>query len=194
MGSVMPTPPRLVIGLVGRKGSGKGKCAGILKTTYGASVYRFSDVLRDILDRLFVEKNRENLIKLSEVLRQGFGEEILRHALLKQAEQDPAPLVVLDGIRRVEELRALQEIPGFHLVNISAPLETRYARIKQRGENAGETTRTLESFRELEQASTEVTISDVEVLAERTVDNSGDADQLAAQIDELMTSLLSSST
>ena len=47
---------RLIIGLVGRKGSGKGTVAKILKEKYGASVYRFSDVLREILDLLFVEK------------------------------------------------------------------------------------------------------------------------------------------
>lgn len=177
---------RLVIGLVGRKGSGKGTVAKILKEKYGASVYRFSDVLRDILDVLDIEKSRENLIQLSEVIRNGFTQDALQHALVHRLKNDPVPLIVLDGVRRIADLDGLDALGNFHLVSVDAPLETRFERLHARGENVGETTRTLESFKKIEHAPTEVTIADVEARADVHIDNSGDREQLEKKIADLM--------
>lgn len=178
--------PRLVIGLVGRKGSGKGTVARLLKDRYGASVYRFSDLLRDVLDLLDIEKSRENLIQLSEIVRRGFGEDALKRGLLKRMGNDSSPLIVLDGIRRLGDLNGLEDLGNFHLVSVTAPLETRYERITRRGENAGEMTRTLDSFKTMETAPTEVTIGDVETNASNVIDNSGDPEALERQVDALM--------
>ncbi len=180
---------QLVIGLVGRKGSGKGTVAKILKEKYGASIYRFSDVLREILDLLFVGNSRENLINLSEILRNEFGQDVLKNALLKKMENDAAPLIVLDGLRRLGDLDGLKKIGNFQLVSVTVPPEIRYERIKTRGENAGETKQTLESFMKLEKAPTEVTIASVEAQADRTIDNSGSKENLEKQISELMSHL-----
>lgn len=177
---------RLVIGLVGRKGSGKGTVAKILKETYGASVYRFSDTLRDILDILFLEQSREHLVHLSEVLRNGFGQGVLKQAIIKRVEHDAADLVVLDGVRRIDDLEELDVLGDLKLISVEAPLEMRFERLRARGENVGEATRTLESFKELEHASTEVTIVDVEARANVHIDNSSDREHLEKQIEILM--------
>jgi dephospho-CoA kinase len=183
----MTSDNRIVIGLVGRKGSGKGTVARLLKERYGASVYRYSDLLRDMLDRLFVEKTRENLIALSEILRKQYGEDVLKNAMLEQVRRDSAKLIVIDGIRRLDDLTRLDELGSFYLVNITAPVELRYERATARGENAGETTRTFASFQEMETAPTEKTIGDVEPKAWKSLDNTGSYDELAAKVDELMT-------
>ncbi|MEK7655252.1 MAG: AAA family ATPase [Patescibacteria group bacterium] len=177
---------RLIIGLVGRKGSGKGTVAKILKEKYGASVYRFSDVLREILDLLFVEKSRENLVQLSEILRNEFGQDVLKLALLQKIRNDTSALIVMDGLRRLGDLEGLKDISNFQLVCVSVPPGIRYERLKARGENAGETTRTFESFMELEKAPTEVTIGPVEELADITLDNSGTPDELERKVEEMM--------
>jgi len=176
----------MVIALVGRKGSGKGTVAKLLRERYGASVYRYSDVLRDVLTRLSIDVNRENLVGLSEAVRKQFGEGALKHALMVAAMKDPAKLLVLDGLRRLGDLEQLDELGTVHLVNISAPLETRYQRLSQRGENAGETSRTFESFAELEHAPTEVTIGDLEAKADMTIENAGNAEELSEKVDEIM--------
>lgn len=182
----MTSDKRIIIGLVGRKGSGKGTVARIMKDRYGASVYRFSDVLRDILDRLFIEKSRENLIRLSEVLRKEFGQRILKDAMAKQVERDTASVIVVDGIRRLDDLDGLEMLGDFTLVNITAALELRYQRILQRGENAGETTGTFEEFKDMETWPTEISIGDVEGKAAHSIENLGSYDDLAAKVDELM--------
>jgi dephospho-CoA kinase len=182
----MTSDKRIVIGLVGRKGSGKGTVARLIKDRYGASIYRFSDLLRDILDSLYVEKTRENLIHLSEILRKGFHQGILKDAMIKQVQADPARIIVIDGIRRLDDLLRLDELGDFRLVNITAPVELRYERIQHRGENAGETTDTFEHFKETELAPTEITIADVEGKSQHTIENLGSYDDLAKKVDELV--------
>ncbi len=180
---------RCLIGLVGRKGSGKGTFAKILQDRYGAKVYRYSDVLRHILDQLFLEKRRENLVKLSEALRKEFGEGILKQTMITQVKLDPADLIVIDGIRRLEDLDGLEQLGELRLIAIEAPLETRFERLRNRGENAGESTRTFESFIEMENAPTEVTIADVEKKAWNTIQNTGTYEDLIRKIDRVMNEL-----
>lgn len=181
--------PRILIGLIGRKGSGKGTVAKLLKERYHASIYRMSDPLRDILERLALEPSRENLVQLSEVLRRGFGEQIIMQALRKQIEQDPHELIVIDGIRRQDELRDLDMLGIFRLVRIEAPLELRFERLRTRGENAGEAQRTFASFQEMEHAPTEITIGDIEHLAWKTIHNNGTPAELEHAVAEMMQEL-----
>ncbi|MEO5928106.1 MAG: nucleoside monophosphate kinase [Patescibacteria group bacterium] len=182
----MTSDKRIVIGLVGRKGSGKGTVARLIKDRYGATIYRFSDLLRDILDSLYIDKSRDNLIHLSEILRDGFGQTILRDAMVKQVQQDPSRLVVIDGIRRLDDLSRLDELGDFHLVDVTAPIELRYERIQQRVENAGESTDTMEQFQATETAPTEITIADVEARAQEKIENLGSYDDLATKVDDLV--------
>lgn len=180
----MTSGKRIVIGLIGRKGSGKGTVARLIKERHGGSIYRYSELLRDILDRLFIEKNRTNLVNLSEILRKQFGEGVLKEAMLKLVERDNASLVVIDGIRRLGDLEGLERLGTLYLINVAAPVELRYTRVAQRIENADEATASLEEFKRLESAPTEVTISDVETRAWKTIENLGSYDDLAARVDE----------
>ena len=54
----------LIIGFVGQAGCGKGTAADLLREKYGAGYFRFSGILGDVLDRLFLEKTRDNFIKI----------------------------------------------------------------------------------------------------------------------------------
>lgn len=181
--------PKLIIGLVGRQGSGKGTAAKILQEKYGASLFRFSAVLGDILDRLALERSRDNLIKLSETLRQTFGEDALSYAIEHEATNTQGEIAVVDGIRRIEDIAALEPLPAFRLVEISAPAKVRFERMKGRGEKTGESGMSWEEFTEQEQAPTEVTIPSVAARAWKAIDNGGSSDELVAKIDAMMDEL-----
>jgi dephospho-CoA kinase len=181
--------PHNIIGLVGRKGSGKGTVAKLLADRYGAAVFRFSDPLRDILRRLHLPIDREHLVAASEMLREHFGEDILQHTLLRDVKQTPSSLVVLDGVRRVEELPALRASGSFHLIAIDAPLAARYERSANRGENHGEQAMTMAAFEKTETASTETTIAAVEAVADFRLANTGTYEELIAGLDALMARL-----
>jgi dephospho-CoA kinase len=180
---------KTLIGLVGRKGAGKGTAAKILAADYGAAVFRFSDPLRAILTTLHLPIDREHLVALSEALRAAFGEDILLRTLLTDAEKTDASFIVLDGIRRIEELTLLETLAHFSLVSVDATLETRYARITNRGENQGEHAMTLTAFEKTENASTETTIPAVEARAHFHIQNNGTPEELIAALDALVKQL-----
>ncbi|MFZ2803939.1 MAG: AAA family ATPase [Patescibacteria group bacterium] len=181
--------PKLIIGLVGRQGSGKGTAAKILQERYGAAMFRFSAVLGDILDRMALDKSRDNLIQLSETLRQAFGEDALSYAIEHDAVNANKDIVVIDGIRRIEDITALEPLPIFRLVEISAPAKVRFERMKGRGEKTGESGMSWEEFTEQEQAPTEVTIPSVAARAWKALNNGGSTEELTAKIDAMMKEL-----
>lgn len=179
-----------IIGLVGKQGSGKGTVANILQEKYGAKLFRFSAILGDVLDRIAVEKTRDNLIALSEALRKTFGEDVLAYAIERDAATSDADLVVVDGIRRVEDLAALEPLPQFRLVKVEAPIKTRFQRSKARGEKTGESDMSWEEFLKVEnEAPTEVTIPSVEARAGVAIENDGTREELETKVRDLMEKL-----
>ncbi len=178
--------PAHIIGLVGRQGSGKGTVATYLVEKENAVVFRFSAFLNDVLDLLAIPRSRTNLIKLSTCLRETFGEDALSYAVVKAATSSENPIIVVDGIRRIEDIAALEALPNFTLIEISVPEEIRFERMKNRGEKAGESTMTWEKFKADEEAPTEVTIPQVAERATVHLDNSGTPEELIEQLNKIL--------
>ncbi len=182
---------RLIIGLTGEAGSGKGTVASYLKEKYGASTYRFSTVLREAAHTFAIPETRENLIRISIVMREAFGENLLAKALAAASAKDTNDLIVIDGIRRMMDVEELSRLPGFHLVYLTADIKIRYDRLKARGENDGETQMTYEQFLAEEQLPTETSIKEVAREAQTTITNDGPREELFAAFDTLIARLSS---
>ncbi len=180
--------PKLLFGLVGLQGCGKGTLADILTQQYGAGYFRFSAVIGDILNRLAIEKTRENFIKASVALRESFGEDVFSYAIETAALAAPQEIVVIDGIRRPEDVVALEPLPHFHLIAIEANAELRYERMKKRGEKATEANLTWEQFLNDEQAPTERGIPFVMNRAKYRLSNNGTREQFLQSAQALLES------
>ncbi len=178
--------PKLIIGLVGLQGCGKGTVADVLREQYGAGYERFSGMIGSILDILAIEKNRKNFTKLSEVIRYAFGETIFSYALEKKVIESTQDIIVLDGIRRPEDIVAMEPLPHFHLVSIEADQKLRFERMKKRGEKATEANMTWEQFLAEEALPTEVTIPFVMNRAKYHFSNNGTREQLIEQVRTFM--------
>jgi dephospho-CoA kinase len=181
--------PTHIIGLVGRQGAGKGAAADILKEVYGAQVFRFSAVLTDIVDRLSIPRSRENLTNLSEMLRKTFGEDALSYAVGRDVLASPAELVIIDGIRRIEDIAAFEPQPNFRLLEVAAPAKVRFDRMKGRGEKVGESSMDWSDFEAQERFPTELSIAAVAARAWKAIDNAGDQADLRRHLDEAMADL-----
>ncbi len=177
---------KIVFGFTGLISSGKGTVASYLEKKYGASTYRFSTMLRDLLDRIYVEQSRDNIIKISESIRSLFGEDIMAKAIAKDVEKDAHPLIVVEGIRRPADIEYLRKLPNFVLVEIFADPEIRYKRLISRGENSDDNSKTYEQFLADHQRSTELSILEVIPFATERIDNNGDEEALHTQLDELI--------
>lgn len=166
--------------------SGKGAAAAYLHTRYHAKTFRFSTILRDLVQRLNVAEVRENLVAMSEAIRHAFGEDILAKTMAHDANQDDCALIVVEGIRREADITHLKKLPYFILVSIDADLRTRYERLVTRNENADDHTKTWEAFLADHERSTERTIPSVIALAQEHINNNGTREDLERALDMLV--------
>lgn len=180
---------QIIIGLSGEMGSGKGTVAQYLSHKYGAVSFRFSDVLRDILDRARIEKTRENIAASSRMLRETFGQDILSKIVFQDIERSRHKVVLVDGIRRESDMRYLRGLDNFVLLYIEVNLEKRYERIKRRSENAGDKTKTFEEFKKEQELETESTIAPLRTGADFIINNDGVVEELYIKVDELFAQL-----
>lgn len=182
----MPTNKKLILGFVGQLASGKGTVAKYFETKYHAATFRFSTMLRDLLSRIYLEHNRDNLIKMSEAIRGTFGEDTMAKTIAKDAEKTENNLVIIDGVRRMADIHYLSKLPNFVLVEITADPKTRWQRMVKRGENTDDTTKTFDQFLEDHKRSTEMTVPEVAGHATEHIDNNGGEEELYKNLDNLI--------
>ncbi len=177
---------KLILGFAGQMGCGKGTLAKHVGQNYHASTHRFSTILRDMLDRIHVEQSRENISTLSTVLRKNFGENVFAKSMYHDVQEDLHDIVLVDGVRRMQDLQYLRELDHFKLVYIDADLQKRYERILTRKENTGDDHKTFEQFQRESELETEVQIADLKNYSQYVINNDGNFSELYAQIDEII--------
>ena len=177
---------KLILGITGEMVSGKGTVAKHVVDAYQGASHRFSTILRDILDRVYVEQSRENLQNLSATLRKTFGEDVLAKSITHDVENDLHDIVVIDGIRRLPDIKYLKELPHFKLVYIEADMRVKYERLVKRGENSDDNTKTFEDFQKDHDGEAETQIRDLKNYANHTIENNESFSDLYKQIDEII--------
>lgn len=144
------------------------------------NIHHFSDPLRECLAALDpLPNSKENQQKISTILRQGFGEEVLGNAIACRAEKDVADIVCLDGIRRPQDVEKLRKIPHNYLVFVDTPFEKRFQNAQSRKDRPAPT---REQFLAQENAEAESKIDEIAKQADIRIDNSGTVEDLKMQI------------
>jgi dephospho-CoA kinase len=182
----MKNNKKIIFGFVGLIASGKGTAAKYLAKKYQASTHRFSTSLREVLRRLYLEENRDNLITLSECLRKNFGQDLLAKIITQDALKDKKRVIVVEVIRRLDDIKYLSKLPNFILVEIVADSKIRYQRLIERGENTDDNAKTYQEFLADHKKSTEITIAKVIKLAQEKINNNGSEKDTQKQLDKLM--------
>lgn len=179
---------KIIIGLIGEKGSGKGTVSSYLIRKYRAVHYGTSNILRRTLKDLHVLVTRDNLAKLALVLKEGYGQSVIIDSLIKDIEGNGSDIIIADGIRMHGDVEPLRKKYGrnFYLVYVYADLKLRYKRTKARKEKDGEDKTTFRQFLEEEGKLTEVAIHEIGKRADFKLNNNGPADDLRKQVDEMM--------
>jgi len=178
--------PKLILGFVGEMSSGKGTAVKYLHEKYNAQTYRFSTMLRDVLDRLYLPHTRDNMIDLSIWIRQRFGEDTMAKVMAKDIEKSNANFIAVDGIRRIADIEYLKKNPGFHLIEIVAEPRVRFERLKARRENTDDAKKTWQQFQDDASKETEKSIRKIAIEAEDKVDNNKNLEELYRQLDGLV--------
>lgn len=180
---------KIIIGVSGEIASGKDTVGDYIAFRHGALKLRFSQPLRDMLDRIHFDQNRENLAKLSLYLRKAFGEDILSRVMLAEAEASEAELVVVDGIRRSSDMIHMETSEHFHFCYVETSPEKRFERLTKRRQNVDDATKTAVQFEKDAKLETEVGIAELKERAEFVIHNNGTLEELHAQIDGILEQL-----
>ena len=176
----------MIIGLVGEFGTGKGTAAAYLQKKYKAEVLKFSHILNDILHRLRQDVTRNNH-RIITALRKEFGEDIIAKTLIADIEaRNKNKLIVIDGFRKLEELRAFKELNGFVLINLTASPKSRYERLTKRNEKRDDQEKKYNDFLREHKNDSDKDIVKVGKQADFQIDNSGTERELYSQIDKII--------
>ena len=184
----------MMIGLTGKNAAGKGEIAGFLKDK-SFYYYSLSDVIREELESRGIPITRETLIITGNDMRERFGSDILARLTLKKV--DPNRNYVIDSIRNPAEVEALRGTGQFVLINVDAPPEIRFERIRSRGRERDP--QTLEEFCAIEQAESrnlaehKQSIEECQALADYTIVNDSTVEDLQRKVGEIISKILRNS-
>ena len=114
---------------------------------------------------------------------------MLAKVITEDVKKDSNKLIVVDGIRRMDDIKYLINEKGFILTKVTAKPETRYKRITGRGENTDDTKKTFAQFLKDETKEADAGIPKVMTKAKKEINNDGDLDDLHKQVDNLIKEL-----
>ena len=181
---------KLIIGIIGENASGKTTTTEYLKQKFNAVTFRFSDMLGDILKRMYIEPTRTNFQQLSTVLRQNFSEDIMSKVIAQDAKNATADVIITEGVRRPSDVVHLRELSNFILIYIKADERVRFDRLATRGEKPDDATKTWEEFQTESRQESEQKILEIAAEANYTVDNNGSIENTYVQLDSIVAKYL----
>jgi dephospho-CoA kinase len=122
-------------------------------------------------------------------LRHNFGDDLLANAMAEDIKNDNKPFIVIDGIRRLADIKFLKTVPGFYLIRIVANEKLRHERVVSRNENAGDDKKTFADFLKDQQQETEIQIPEVMATADYEIVNEGTLTDLNKEVDEIIANI-----
>jgi dephospho-CoA kinase len=177
---------KMIVGLAAEIASGKGTIAKYIVDRYRGKSYRFSTMLRDLLDRLYLEHSRGNMQTMLTMIRQSLSEDIMARVMVEDIKKESTEVIAIDGVRRLADIKYLHQLPRFKLVFIEEDIKRRYERIVRRGENPDDKQKTFEEFEKEHKQESELQIKDLRKNADLIINNDGSQEDLYAQVDKMV--------
>jgi dephospho-CoA kinase len=177
---------QIILGFVGKICSGKGVAVSYLAKKHDADIVMFSQSLRDSLQRLYIPQTRENLQKLSKLLRDEFGQDIFSQIVLNDVLASKKSIILIDGIRRKSDYSLLKTLPHFSLIGLESSEKIRFERLKKRKQNAGDASVSWKKFLTQDTAETEKDIDAIVATASIVLQNNGSLSDFKKKLDALL--------
>jgi dephospho-CoA kinase len=123
---------KVVVGLAGMPGSGKGAFRRFVQKI-GYPVVIMGDEIRNEVKRRKLEPTPENLGKVMLQLREMEGPAVVAKRCIPKLQNIKEKIVVVDGIRSLDEVEEFKKhFPNFTLIALHASPKTRYQRLFRR--------------------------------------------------------------
>ncbi|BFT94933.1 AAA family ATPase [Minisyncoccus archaeophilus] len=178
---------KIVIGIVGKNGSGKDSVADYLVEKYLARKLVFSDMLREALS-IFIDNEkigRMDMAWFATEMRERYGEGILASGMRKRVLLSQEDIVVLSGLRDSGELDMLRSFESNCLIAIDTSAEIRWKRLQGRNKKADDAGSFVD-FMKREDLETEKGIGDLITKADYLIRNDGTQEELWSVLDKLI--------
>lgn len=177
---------KLVIGLVGKQGSGKGTFIELLKNELGPqNIDHIKSGTGGVLEAFVriaeIPVTRENLQKMAVGLREYFGDDFISEAVGAKIRKSRNSIAIFDAVRWRCDERVVKGFRRNVIVFMDANKELRFKRLKNRL-RGDEKELTWEQFEKAEVASTEIEIDDIGLRADFHVINDDSLDSLRLEV------------
>ncbi len=178
-----------VIGITGTLWAGKWTIVEYLQEKYGFKHKSVRKFLQEEMERRWLPNNRDSMTLVANDLRKTYWSSYIIEALYKEAEAT-GENTIIESIRAVGEVQALQQKSLFTLFAVDANIKTRYERITQRGNESDHVS--FEKFIEDEEREmnnedpTKQNIAECIKMADYTFTNDGTEEELQKQVDAVM--------
>jgi dephospho-CoA kinase len=165
----------IVIGVVGRIGSGKDELTKVLNRACEVPIFSVGDIARELAYEQGLEANRENLHRISRQAFEDHGRDYFIEQVIERIEAEGWESISITGIRTPRDAGLLRERFGssFLLVHVEISDETlRYERLKKR--DRPRDPETFSEFRIQEQEEELLfNLSEILEMADLTLNNDG---------------------
>ena len=163
----------LIVALTGMPGAGKTTVANFLAQK-GIPLLIMGDVVREAAQNDGLEPTSDNLSKLMLRLREKNGPEAIAYLVADKIEsmkheKKEFGVVIVDGIRSMEEIQVLKRVGNVKLLAIHGSTSTRYSHIRERARS--DVPSNIGEFDKRDKVEMRVGISDAIALADETISN-----------------------
>ena len=122
---------KIVIGLLGTIGSGKGTAAKFLKKKYGFRIITMGNMLRALARKLGLPSNRKSLQLLQKKYRTKYGGDYFINMVWQKINSSRHNKWIIDGIRTPDDT-SVSKNNGAKLILVDAKPMLRFERMKKR--------------------------------------------------------------
>lgn len=151
-------------------GAGKSTIAEGLKPK-GYEIINMGNAVREEARNRNLEPTRENLGKLMLELREKNGPGAIAELIKPQIESSPSNVILVDGLRSIDEIEVLRKFGNVKLLAIHASTDTRFDFLQKRGRS--DDPQTKDHFTERDSRELGVGISNPIALSDDAISNTG---------------------
>ena len=174
---------RKVIAIVGMPGAGKGIISAAA-SSHGYLVLVCGDVVREETLKRSLAPNPENTGNVMLAIRQEEGPSAIAQRLIPKIQSLTTPLVIVEGIRSMDEVDALKRGHDLIILAVHASPKTRCKRLIARGRS--DDPKNWGDFAERDARELGVGIGNVIALAEEMLINESSIDDLNAAAESVL--------
>lgn len=179
---------RIVVGIVGMPGAGKGIAREIVQKM-GYPLVVMGDEIREEAKRRKLKPTPENLGRVMLKLREEEGPAAIAKRCIPKMEKAKGEVVVVEGIRSLHEVDEFKKhFPNFTLIALHASPETRFQRLFQR--KRSDDPKGWKTFMDRDLRELSVNIGTAIATADHMIVNEGTKAQLKRKTQEVLKEVL----